>query len=248
MNHSRRGQAVIFNHVNFVSSEHTTRHGSDKDRDDLSDVLRQLGFDVSIHDDLNANEIFSALWTVSQMDHSDADCLVIIVMTHGDNNKLGAKDRDYPTKTLWKYFSAHICPSLAGKPKLFFIQACRGQMVHPSHILKHQAIGVVTDAVSDDDVYYTIPIMADILVMYSTVDGFASWRDPENGSWFIQSLIRQLRKYHKTKDLLTILTYVNRDVAVNCSFSESSLLPHSECKQMCSIVSMLTRQLYFTHN
>lgn len=56
------------------------------------------------------------------MDHTNSDCLAIIAMSHGDNGKIYAKDRYYPTKTLWKYFNAKSCPSLAGKPKLFFIQ------------------------------------------------------------------------------------------------------------------------------
>jgi len=43
-------------------------------------------------------------------------------MTHGEADKLYAADRKYPTKTLWEIFTGDLCPSLAGKPKLFFIQ------------------------------------------------------------------------------------------------------------------------------
>lgn len=64
------------------------------------------------------------------MDHSASDCLVIVVMSHGDNGKLFARDREYPTRTLWKYFNAINCPTLAGKPKLFFIQV---DIKIPSH-------------------------------------------------------------------------------------------------------------------
>jgi hypothetical protein len=51
---------------------------------------------------------------------------VIVVMSHGDNGKLYAKDREYSTAMLWKYFNAKSCPSLAGKPKLFFVQVSAG--------------------------------------------------------------------------------------------------------------------------
>ncbi|XP_008197500.2 caspase-1, partial [Tribolium castaneum] len=180
------------------------------------------------------------LFIVSRMDHSDCDCLVIVVMSHGDNGKIYASDMDYRTNTLWKYFNARSCPTLAGKPKLFFIQACRGTGLHPS-----QKLHVEEDA-SSNDVSYTIPIMADILVMYSTVEGFYSWRDPKNGGYFIQSLVKQLRNHHRTKDLLTILTFVNREVAIDFTSLEPNHPRFSGRKQMCSIVSMLTRLMYFT--
>lgn len=59
---------------------------------------------------------------MSQMDHSGADCLVIVVLSHGDLNKIYAKDQSYPTETLWIKFTGDQCTTLAGKPKLFFLQ------------------------------------------------------------------------------------------------------------------------------
>lgn len=181
---------------------------------------------------------------VSQMDHTDADCLLVIVMSHGDNAKIFAKDKEYPTKILWEHFSARNCTTLAGKPKLLFIQACRGQGLHPSHILHYKA-EIQRDSSNSNDVFYTIPTMADILVMYSTMEGFYSWRDPQHGSIFIQSLVKQLRKFHRTRDLLTILTFVNREVAINFTSHTPDMPQFSGRKQMSSIVSMLTRLLYF---
>jgi caspase 7 len=88
--------------------------------------------------------------------------------------------------------------------------------------------------------------MADILIMYSTVEGFTSWRDPINGSYFIQSLVKQLKEYNGTKDLLTILTFVNRQVAVNVTTYKNRHPGYGRGTQMCSIVSMLTRLVYFS--
>lgn len=102
-----------------------------------------------------------------------------------------------------------------------------------------------TDALPEKE-NYTIPTTADILVMYSTYDGHYSWRNPQNGSWFIQALSRELNEHGKVKDLLTILTGVSRRVA----YEYQSNVPGNEkmhaMKQMPSIVSMLTKVLYFT--
>lgn len=62
------------------------------------------------------------LFSVSSLDHSDSDCILIAVMTHGDNGILYARDEHYSVKKLWAPFSPLHCPTLAGKPKLFFIQ------------------------------------------------------------------------------------------------------------------------------
>lgn len=63
---------------------------------------------------------------MAEEDHSDADCIAVIVLTHGEENGL-LVPRDssifYSVDILWKPFTADKCPTLAGKPKLFFIQA-----------------------------------------------------------------------------------------------------------------------------
>lgn len=63
------------------------------------------------------------------MDHSDNDCLSIVVMSHGDSGTLCSYDDKYTVYELWSKFTKTKCPSLRGKPKLFFIQACRGDNV-----------------------------------------------------------------------------------------------------------------------
>lgn len=68
---------------------------------------------------VNCHNMFSA---VSEKDHSDSDCLVIAVLTHGGEGKLYANDYPYLTDELWSPFAGDKCPTLAGKPKIFFIQ------------------------------------------------------------------------------------------------------------------------------
>jgi len=59
------------------------------------------------------------------MNHADNDCLVIVVLSHGDMEFLYAADQRYNPENLWAPFSSDSCQTLAGKPKLFFIQACQ---------------------------------------------------------------------------------------------------------------------------
>nr|CAI5829878.1 unnamed protein product [Callosobruchus analis] len=100
-----------------------------------------------------------------------------------------------------------------------------------------------TDGDSDLYGYYTLPVTADFLVMYSTVEGHIAWRDSVHGSFFIQALVRLLRQLYKTEDLLSILTKVNKDVAVGFT-SHSTFRQFNRMKEMSSIVSTLTRLFY----
>lgn len=77
--------------------------------------------------------------------------------------------------------------------------------------------------------------------------GYYAWRDPKNGSIFIQSLVTLLDKLADKRDLLTILTFVNRQVAVAFASYEPEQPELDDNKQMCTIVSMLMRLLVFTN-
>ena len=58
-----------------------------------------------------------------RLDHTESDCLVVIVMSHGtENGEVHAYDSAYQVSNLWRNFTGSSCPSLVGKPKLFFLQ------------------------------------------------------------------------------------------------------------------------------
>jgi len=59
---------------------------------------------------------------VRKEDHSDSDCLMIVVLSHGEKHKIYCADSDYKPEMLWDSFTADVCPTLAGKPKIFLIQ------------------------------------------------------------------------------------------------------------------------------
>lgn len=104
------------------------------------------------------------------MDHSDHDCLVVIVLSHGEQNLLYAHDNSYRPESLWNYFAADKCPTLIGKPKLFFIQACQGDKLDPGVTLKDRT---ETDGLP---LTFRIPNEADVMVAYSTMPGTIQYK------------------------------------------------------------------------
>ncbi|XP_046620580.1 caspase-1-like [Neodiprion virginianus] len=235
MSHPRRGVALIFNHIHFVNM--ATRTGTIKDCKNLGEALDSLGFEVRVYNDPSFKTISQVLRSVAAEDHSDADCLVVSAMSHGESGFLHSSDELYSVDRLWTSFTGDLCPSLAGKPKLFFIQACRGNRLDQGVTVIHE---------TDSATSYSIPAYADIMVAYSTYDGFYSWRNPDAGSWFIQAICKELAKNGRSRDLLTIMTFVNRRVALDFqSYVPQNAKMHAK-KQIPSVVSMLTRLVYFS--
>ena len=242
----KRGIALIFNHE-FDGEK--LRKGTIQDGTSMIAALKSLQFEVRYFSDKKLHEIKDILHEVSLEDHSNNDCFLVTVMTHGGKGgQIDAADRNYSVQVLWENFLGENCKTLIGKPKLFFIQACRGDMVdfgvllYPKPIEKKN-ISDEVDAQSTKPIF-VIPTMADVLVMYSTLDGHAAFRSPVEGAWFIQVLCKELNSTTKL-DLLHILTRVINIV----SFAHQSNIPDNEeldaAKQSPIFFSTLTKTLNF---
>uniref|UniRef100_A0A2A4JRA2 Caspase-1 n=1 Tax=Heliothis virescens TaxID=7102 RepID=A0A2A4JRA2_HELVI len=239
MNHKHRGIALIFNHEHFDIHSLKSRTGTNVDSDNLAKVLKGLGFRVTVLTNSKSEEVMKYIQEVADMDHTDFDCLVIAVLTHGELGMLYAKDTHYKPENLWYYFTGDKCPTLAGKPKLFFIQACQGDKLDGGITLSR------TETDGSSSASYKIPVHADFLIVFSTVPGYYSWRNTTRGSWFMQALCDELRYNGTERDILTLLTFVCQRVALDYESNTPDLMPMHQQKQVPCITSMLTRLLVF---
>lgn len=214
-----RGICVIINNVNFTTLKE--RCGSDEDQKHLAKVFHWLGFKVVVHRNKTAAEMKNLLTDLGKT--VDGDCFVCCVLSHGiQEGVYGSDDGVVSVDEIREPFTGIYCQSLAGKPKLFFIQACRGGK--NQHRVKVQADapedGESEMEVDGDDFDITIPADTDFLIARSTTDGHLSYRKTEEGTWFIQSLCRNLEKHCPLgTDIQTILLCVNNEVSskgINC--------------------------------
>ncbi|KAM7360114.1 death related ICE-like caspase [Cochliomyia hominivorax] len=241
MRHKNRGLALIFNHEHFMVSTLKSRSGTNVDCDNLARCLKQLDFDVRVYKDYTYHEIKHQIeWAASQ-DHSNNDCILVAILSHGEMGFIYAKDTQYKLDSIWSYFTAQHCRSLAGKPKLFFIQACQGDRLDPGITMKR----MITQTDGDSSMSYKIPVHADFLIAYSTIPGFYSWRNTTRGSWFMQSLCAELAANGKRYDILTLLTFVCQRVAVDFESCTPDTPEMHQQKQIPCVTTMLTRILRF---
>lgn len=248
-----RGYCVIFNNFDFSQARNVPklhrmkdRDGTDFDAEALCNTFHELHFEVVPYKDKTAEQICEILQDYRSEDHSDKDCFICCILSHGDKGIVyGCDGQEAPIYKLTSYFTGLKCPSLAGKPKIFFIQACQGDNFQ-------KGIAVETDSEEKDayleiDSYQkrNIPDEADFLLGMATVNNCVSYRSSEKGSWYIQSLCQSLReRCPRGDDILTILTEVNFEVS-----SKDVVIKNSKdkniAKQMPQPTFTLRKKLYF---
>ena len=65
---------------------------------------------------------FQLMQEISRFDHTGNACFVFAILSHGDDGCIYGTDGTVKIKELVDLFRGDICPSLAGKPKIFFFQ------------------------------------------------------------------------------------------------------------------------------
>ncbi|XP_077999705.1 caspase-7-like [Glandiceps talaboti] len=241
MSHPKRGYAIIINNKEFEPGTRMgTRNGTDVDAQRLADSFTKLGFEIKMYKDMTIRKMKAIMQIQACDDHTDKDCIAVAILSHGDEDEVAATDGYIPTKELIEQLRGDKCKTLIGKPKLFFIQACRGQKYDEGAVLHNGKDE--TDAAPR---IQRIPLEADFLICYSTVPGYYSWRNVGNGSWFIQSLCDVIDNHGDTMDVLRMMTRVCRKVAYKFE-SNTGDDTSSEKKQIPCIETRLTKDLYFT--
>ncbi|XP_069471565.1 caspase-8 isoform X2 [Ambystoma mexicanum] len=219
-----RGICLILNNKNFAMARAQIpnprtlkdRLGTDVDAGALSKAFSMLHFKIEECKDLTAEAIKKTVKDYGAMSHKDSDCFVCCVLSHGDKGTIqGTDGRAIGIRKLTSYFTGLKCPSLAGKPKVFFIQACQGDSFHPGVTLEADSLQTMpsyeTDSNSQDE---CIPDEADFLLGMATIKHYVSYRNTSSGTWYIQSLCKHLMEScQRGDDILTILTRVNQEVS-----------------------------------
>ncbi|KAK3927809.1 Caspase-1 [Frankliniella fusca] len=270
-NMTSRGLALIFAHQTFevIGENLPDRNCCEKDIDLSVRCFEGLRFEVRVMKDKKLNEIRRLLYDVQKEDHTDISCLVIIISTHGTyHNFLYANDLAYHVDELFRPFHAAKCQTLVGKPKLFFIQACRGEHAQfgielgvdkgtTSTEEKYNLGKVFLPAANEDEDDVNpfvneeyeqssgfLSIEDDYLVGFSTIPRYVSFQNSD-GSWYIRSLCEELSTYNECH-LLHILTFVNGKVAIQFESNIPSKFVYHRKKQMSSVTSRLKKFLVRT--
>ncbi len=184
MSSNPRGNCIIINNESF-ENEGDNRDGAEHDEKQLKDLFEELGFAVSIKKNLSRDEMYKVSKDVAACDHSNLDALVFIIMSHGGEGDTvwGVDNRYASIQEIMSEFKAMRCSTLRNKPKLFFMQCCRGSSGEFLSPDPRHCDNLVCDSMLARS---TCPQEADFLLAFASTPGYVAYRYPEGGSVFIQ--------------------------------------------------------------
>ncbi|XP_059154854.1 caspase-3-like [Physella acuta] len=218
-----RGLVLVINNENFDKLE--DREGTLADRRSIETVFRKLGFEVEVHGNKKCEEMTDVLQEAARRDYSSLDCFILFILTHGEDGVVFGVDgyvkddkpiNAVPIKDIRNWFRGSM--SLRGKPKIFFIQACRGKTpdagvslssAESDRNLAKDTIESFKPQNAADASGGKIASDADFFIAMATTAGNLSWRNKKFGTWFVQAVVYIFAKYAYKNDLNKLMTQVN---------------------------------------
>ena len=237
MNHEKRGIALVINIDKYDDPNPMNlkeREWSKPDVLNLTNTLKYLEFELVLKENLTKSQIKECLQQIAEINHEDFDCFLCVVMSHGNEDNIVTKDNKFIS---FEEIMAPIkkCPTLAKKPKMFFFQACRGEIEMESESRISSATssksGQFIIQMTDSSSFPVQPSIqtikvktkfdeeSDLLVFNSTLPKHYSYSiDTNEGTLFIKSLCDVLYEYAYKNlpnnwSLAQMITKINEQVS-----------------------------------
>ncbi|XP_028906221.1 caspase-14 [Ornithorhynchus anatinus] len=212
------------------------REGAEPDIAALERMYQALRFESTVRRDPPAKAFRDELVRFREEMEGRKDpvsCCFVVLMAHGkEGHLLGADEQVVELEELYDVLTNKSCRALLGKPKVFILQACRGDQKDSGEMLRTEE--VLTTMIQKVP---RIPTFTDTLHVYSTVEGYIAYRNVKEGSCFIQTLVDVFTK--EKSHILDLLTEVTRRMA------EAELVWEGQVRKVNpEIYSTLRKQLY----
>ncbi|XP_070174214.1 caspase-7-like [Littorina saxatilis] len=205
MNARRKGICLIINNFQFVRSTYLDTGFADKEN--LRNTFNDLDFDVRYFENQTCAEMKTQMENIQEEleSHSNYDCFVCCISSHGNETGVGgADDQTVNVSELQEYVFSTKCPSLAEKPKVFFVNACRGG----------EKLEAVLHGGGTAPVERWITDKSDFLLSFAATKDNPAYTnaDPKKGSVYVQHLTRLLNELGKRKMVTQILHKLNAEL------------------------------------
>ena len=238
------GIALIINNDKFKkdgkeSQEYGERFGSNIDVENLRTTFEFLRYKVHIETNCDHTKMVDLFENAaSKWELQKHDSFVCCILSHGGKKGIISSnclhvvmdDMVSPLKD---------CKELVGKPKMFFVQACRGKKKDTGRV------GIADDDPSTEQ-STIIPAGADFFFGFATEAGYRAYRTDKNqskrGSYYIDELCKIFLTYGKHSNLISMHTMINHDISAATIHTEDH-----KYKQISEFDDKLRKFVYFYH-
>uniref|UniRef100_A0AAY5KY90 Caspase-2 n=1 Tax=Esox lucius TaxID=8010 RepID=A0AAY5KY90_ESOLU len=266
MTSSPRGLGLVISNVTFdpcAAPDLDTRKGGEVDEEVLRKVFTELDYIVTIQRDLTAQGMRTCIEQFSRrQEHQTVSSCVVCLLSHGVEGAVyGTDGQLMELDWVFEVFDNAHCPLLQNKPKMFFIQACRGEEMDCGVEMSDgpertqspgceqrdagregEGDGNATPTDERGRLRVKLPQRSDMICGFASLKGTAAMRNTKRGSWFIQELNSALRLRAKDTHLSDILVQVNGRIKDREGYAPGT--PHHRCKEMSEYTSSLCKDLY----
>lgn len=241
-----KGLALIISNVQFGGAgDLVDRKGGDEDQRSLSQIFTILGFTVTCLQDQTAEEMKSELQRFSRLpNHRSVHSTVVAVLSHGVEGAVyGVDGQLVQLEDIFRLFDNDTCPQLQNKPKVFLIQACRGDDTDNGVDLQDGRESLFSmEGSGGETLRVKLPTRSDIICGYACLKGTAALRNTRRGSWYVQALMQVLASHAKDTHVADMLVKVNALIKEREGFAPGT--EHHRCKEMSEYSSTLCKDLY----
>ncbi|XP_074664320.1 caspase-7-like [Strix aluco] len=237
MSQPRQSRALVIVNTNFCSSDGDvvfgTRKGAKREAEKLSRILSRLNYKVKLMHNKTAKEIEDLYQQERCREHGEY--FVSIISSHGEEGVIFGCDTG-PVKLtrIFQILSSEKCPVLTKIPKIFFIQACRGQEFDQGVVVECDSGEPEPDC---EPGYLSIPPQT--VVMFACSPGYVAFLNTF-GSMFLQALLKVLEGEERHLALNRLMTRINWEVAFRCQARGA----YEGCKEMPCFVTNLVQEVF----
>ncbi|XP_036285009.1 caspase-2 isoform X6 [Pipistrellus kuhlii] len=246
-----RGLALVLSNVHFTGEKDLdSRSGGDVDHRNLVTLFKLLGYTVHVLLDQTAQEMQEKLQNFAQLSaHRVTDSCIVALLSHGvEGGVYGVDGKVLQLQEVFRLFDNANCPSLQNKPKMFFIQACRGDETDRG-VDQQDGKGPTLspeceegDAGRQELLKMRLPTRSDMICGYACLRGTAAMRNTKRGSWYVEALTQIFSERACDMHVADMLVKVNGLIKEREGYAPGT--EFHRCKEMSEYCSTLCRHLY----
>ena len=190
-NRNARGLAVLI--CNSYENTPGLKYlpGTQKDAEAMKSTFTHLNFATIVLRDASCDDMCDTVGALASYTSYPPhyNCLAVVFSGHGRENKVVLSNDGQEVnfeEAIIKPLYPRNSPLIGGIPKIVLIDACRGNR------------GLQAKGGSGSVERFDLSVPGDILVAYSTMEGYKSYEDESSGGYWMQELAKQLKESRKS--------------------------------------------------